>query len=73
VTLCEAPGNIHAHLAGVMPYFMSLEVLDAQPSVPIFTTDVRIEDGWAVAGDAVGNGLAIDGKALQKHGTRTLR
>ena len=28
VTLAESPGNIHAHLAGVMPYFMSMEVVD---------------------------------------------
>jgi L-alanine-DL-glutamate epimerase-like enolase superfamily enzyme len=71
VTLCEAPGNIHAHLAGVMPYFMSLEVIDPVPAVPIYTTDVRIEDGWAVAGDAVGNGLTIDSQALQKVAART--
>jgi L-alanine-DL-glutamate epimerase-like enolase superfamily enzyme len=71
VTLCEAPGNIHAYLAGVMPYFMSLEVIDPVPAVPIYTTDVRIEDGWAVAGDAVGNGLTIDSQALQKMAART--
>ena len=28
VTLAESPGNIHAHLASVMPYFMSMEVVD---------------------------------------------
>ena len=33
VTLVESPGNIHAHLAGVMPYFMSLEVIDPLPAV----------------------------------------
>ncbi|HSD74584.1 MAG TPA: enolase C-terminal domain-like protein [Steroidobacteraceae bacterium] len=73
VTLCEAPGNIHAHLAGVMPYFMSLEVVDAVPAVPIYTTDVRIEEGWAVAGDTAGNGLVLNGAALQKLAKRTLK
>lgn len=73
VTLCEAPGNIHAHLAGVMPYFMSLEVVDPVPSTPIYTSDVRIEDGWAVASDAVGNGLTVDRRALQKLAARTLK
>jgi L-alanine-DL-glutamate epimerase-like enolase superfamily enzyme len=73
VTLVEAPGNFHAHLAGVMPYFMSLEVIDPVPAVPIYTTDVRIEAGWAVAGDAIGNGLAVDRGALKKFATRTLK
>ena len=31
VTLSAVPGNIHAHLAGAMPYFMSLEVVDPVP------------------------------------------
>ncbi len=73
VTLCEAPGNIHAHLAGVMPYFMSLEIIDPLPAIPIYTTDVRIEQGWAVAGDAAGNGLRVDNEALQRVATRTLK
>jgi hypothetical protein len=28
VMLVAAPGNLHAHLAAVMPYFMSVEVVD---------------------------------------------
>ena len=55
VTLAESPGNIHAHLAGVMPYFMSMEVMDPVTRWPVFATDVRIEAGWAI-GRRDGNG-----------------
>ena len=57
VTLSAAPGNVHAHLAGVMPYFMSVEIVDPEPVTRLFASDVRIVDGRAVAGDAPGNGL----------------
>ena len=66
VTLAESPGNIHAHLAGVMPYFMSMEVVDPFARWPVFATDVRIEAGWAIAGDAPGNGLSVDREALRQ-------
>jgi len=64
VTLAESPGNIHAHLSSVMPYFMSMEVVEPLAQWPVFATDVRIEAGWAIAGDAPGNGLAVDRAAL---------
>jgi len=32
----------------------------------VFTTDVRIEDGWAYPGDRPGNGLQIDYDALER-------
>ena len=70
VALSAAPGNIHAHLAGVMPYFMSLEVIDPIPAEQFYTTDVRIEQGWAIAGDAPGNGLAVTLKAMTATATR---
>jgi L-alanine-DL-glutamate epimerase-like enolase superfamily enzyme len=59
VTLAAAPGNIHVHLAGAMPYFMSAEIVDPLPATRLFTSDVRIADGWAVAGDRPGNGLVL--------------
>ncbi|OGT81292.1 MAG: hypothetical protein A3H91_04655 [Gammaproteobacteria bacterium RIFCSPLOWO2_02_FULL_61_13] len=59
VTLCAAPGNVHAHVAGVMPTLMSVEILDPTPGNAAFTTDVRIENGWAVAGDLPGNGIVL--------------
>ena len=71
VMLAEAPGNIHAHLAGAMPYFMSLEIVDPATRWPVFATDVRIEAGWAVAGDAPGNGLTIDRATLDRATFRT--
>jgi L-alanine-DL-glutamate epimerase-like enolase superfamily enzyme len=58
VALCASPGNLDAHLAAVLPYCMSMEILDPVPVEGTFTTDVRIEEGWAVAGDRPGNGLA---------------
>jgi len=70
VTLAEAPGNIHAHLASVMPYFMSMEVGYPATRWPVFTSDVRIEAGWAIAGDAPGNGLTVDREALKRAATR---
>jgi L-alanine-DL-glutamate epimerase-like enolase superfamily enzyme len=69
VTLGEAPGNIHAHLASVMPYFMSMEVVDPAPVWPVLTSDVRFEAGWAVVGDAPGNGLTVDREALNRAAT----
>jgi L-alanine-DL-glutamate epimerase-like enolase superfamily enzyme len=66
VTLAEAPGNVQAHLASVMPYFMSLEVVDPEPRWPVFSSDVRIETGWAIVGDAPGNGLEVDRAALAR-------
>ena len=59
VTLTATAGNIHAHLAGVMPSFMSLEVLDPASASRNWSSDVRIEAGWALVGDAPGNGLSI--------------
>ena len=64
VVLSAAPGNIHAHLASVMPYFMSLEVREPLPAAAPFSTQVRIVDGWAVPGEGRGSGLEIDRAAL---------
>lgn len=64
VTLAAAPGNIHAHLAPVMPYFMNLEVIDPVAPESFLTSAVRIEGGVAVAGESPGNGLVIDNGAL---------
>jgi L-alanine-DL-glutamate epimerase-like enolase superfamily enzyme len=65
VMLCAAPGNVHVHLAGAMPYVLNAEVTAPRlpPDTP-YRSDVRIEDGYAVAGDAAGNGIAINRAAL---------
>jgi len=59
VALRAAPGNLHAHLAGVIPGFMSMEVLDPSPVTAYGKSDVRIEGGWGVAGDVPGHGLVF--------------
>jgi L-alanine-DL-glutamate epimerase-like enolase superfamily enzyme len=59
VALRAAPGNLHAHLAGVIPGFMSMEVVDPAPVTAHCTSDVRIEGGWGIAGDAPGHGLVL--------------
>lgn len=59
VALSASPGNYHAHVAAVMPYCASMEVVDAAAGGGSITTDVRIEGGWAVAGDRPGNGLDV--------------
>lgn len=64
VTLSESPGNIQAHLSGAMPYFMNMELADCLPLESILTTDIRIENGRAIAGDQPGHGLVIDCEAL---------
>ncbi len=66
VTLIASPGNIHVHVAAAMPNVMSVEVLDPQPAQGLIATDVRFESGWGSAGDAAGNGLAIDRELLVK-------
>lgn len=57
VTLAATHGNLAAHLAPVMPYFMSLEIVDPESASTLYRSDVRIEQGRAVAGDAHGHGM----------------
>ena len=66
ITLGGSPGLIHAHLATVMPNFMTLEVPDPVVRDGVFTSDVKIVDGWAVLGDRPGLGLEIDREALDE-------
>jgi L-alanine-DL-glutamate epimerase-like enolase superfamily enzyme len=54
VLLAASPGDFHAHLAGAMPYCMGIEVT---PRSAALTGDVRIEGGWATAGDRAGHGV----------------
>lgn len=58
VVLAASPGNFAAHLAGALPYLMSMEVSCPQPT-SIIGTDVRIVDGCAIAGDRPGHGLRL--------------
>ena len=64
VTLAAMPGDIQAHLSSVMPYFMSMEVLQAAPGSATVESGVALESGWAIAGDDPGFGLSVDRKHL---------
>jgi L-alanine-DL-glutamate epimerase-like enolase superfamily enzyme len=64
VTLCASPWNLAVHLAPAMPNFMSLEVTDPESSNELLASDIRIDNGRAIAGDSPGCGLAIDRAAL---------
>ena len=64
VVLTDSPGNLHAHLAAAMPYCMSMEVCDPFAAGSVLESDVRIEDGRAIAGDRPGHGLSIDPQAF---------
>lgn len=66
ITLGGSPGSIHAHLATVMPNFMTMEVIDVGVPDGVFTSDVRIEDGWAIPGEKPGLGIEIDCDALAR-------
>ncbi|MFW6195191.1 MAG: mandelate racemase/muconate lactonizing enzyme family protein, partial [Chloroflexota bacterium] len=71
VTLGGSAGNCHAHLATAMPNFMIQEIGGVDPG-PIFTTDVRVEDGWMIPGDKPGLGLEINQEELQRHAVEKL-
>ncbi|MGH8263195.1 MAG: enolase C-terminal domain-like protein [Steroidobacterales bacterium] len=60
VALAVSPGNINAQLGAVLPSVMSLEVIEPLAHGEFLTTDVRIENGWAIAGDKPGHGLAFE-------------
>lgn len=64
VCMMNCPGNFMAHLAAALPNHMMMEVLAAGRDVG-FTTDMRIEDGWMVLGDAPGFGLPFNEETLE--------
>lgn len=72
VTLGGSPGSIHAHLAAVMPNFMTMEVIDPVAPDGVFTSDVEIIDGWALPGDKPGLGIEIDHQALHRQAVDTI-
>jgi len=67
VTLTAAPGNVHVHLAAVLPNCMSVEVEDAGSGSEVYLSGVRFESGWGTAGDAIGNGLSLNREFLSRH------
>ncbi|MEX0762310.1 MAG: mandelate racemase/muconate lactonizing enzyme family protein [Dehalococcoidia bacterium] len=71
VTLGGSAGNFHAHLAPAIPNFMIQEV-GSVTTDPIFTSDVRVDDGWLVPGDKPGLGIEINQEELRKHAVEKL-
>jgi len=59
VVLCRSPGNLNVALAGALPNVASLEVCNPASAIGALTSDVRIQDGWAVAGDRHGHGVSV--------------
>ena len=51
VTICSAAGNLGVQLGAVVPYCMSVEITE-----PV-AGGVRVDAGWAIAGDRVGTGV----------------
>lgn len=66
VILAASPGNFAAHLAAVLPTIMFLEVQSAGSTDSPVTSDVRVEDGWAVVGDEPGHGMAVAAGAMEQ-------
>lgn len=56
VLIAAAPGNIGAHFAGALPYFMSLEIAEL-PEAQTLSSETTISDGWALPGKAPGLGV----------------
>ena len=71
VTLGGSPGNFHAHIATALPNHMTMEVTDVVPD-PVFTSDVRVDDGWMIPGDKPGTGIELDHAALEAHAVDAL-
>lgn len=59
VVLCTSPGNLNVALAGALPNVVSLEVCDPASATGALISDVCIQDGWALAGDAHGHGVSV--------------
>lgn len=62
VVLCAVPGNVHAHVAAVVPSLMSVEITNPARNHGPITTDIHLEHGRAVGGDTPGNGITIAGR-----------
>ena len=66
VTLGGSSGNMNAQLAPCMPNFLTLEVQVPHPEDNIIITDIKIQDGQAVLGNAPGNGISINFGSLRQ-------
>ena len=66
VTLGGSTGIIHAHLANAIPNCITVEVPHAEPESKVFSTDVKITNGFAKVGNKPGLGIEINYDELSK-------
>ena len=59
VAVVAAPGNLNAHLAAALPLCMSLEIEHPLTAHTDWSSDVRVESGWATVGDQPGHGVVV--------------
>ena len=65
VTLGGSAGHHHAHLASVIPNYVTIEIGDAKSDDGVTTSDVTFEGGRAVIGDKPGIGIEINREMLE--------
>ena len=66
VTLGGSAGHHHAHLATVIPNYVTIEVGNPESDDGVTNHDITFEDGKAILGDKPGLGIEINRDALQE-------
>lgn len=66
VTLGGSAGHHHAHLATVIPNYITIEVGNAEPDSTVASFDVTFENGQAILGEKPGLGIEIHHDELDK-------
>ena len=64
ITLGGSAGHLHAHLASVMPNYITIEIGNPVDDAGVATSDTKIENGKAVLGDKPGLGIEINRERL---------
>jgi L-alanine-DL-glutamate epimerase-like enolase superfamily enzyme len=65
VAFMSSAGNFLAHVAAAIPNHSALEVIDLDWHRGVVHSDVRVEGGSILLGNAPGNGLSFDEQALK--------
>ncbi len=66
VTLGGSAGHHHAHLATVIPNYITIEVGNAEPDNKVASHDITFKNGQAILGDKPGLGIEINHEELEK-------
>lgn len=66
ITLGGSAGHLHAHLASVMPNYVTIEIGNPVDDSGVILSDTKIENGQAVLGDKPGLGIEIDREVLAR-------